>query len=177
MRKTTAKRTRRLGDAMRPMPTFRPEQIERFWARTRQESGACWVWRGAVGSKGYPMYTFNTPGEPARTFMAHRVAFYLGKGEDPGNYLVLHRCDVPLCINPDHLFLGSQQENIHDAQRKDRWPIGERHHSAKLTAADVREIRKLRSGGATFASIAARYSVSITNIQTIVSRQSWKHVK
>lgn len=160
--------------SMRPMPEFSAEREASFWSRTRKVPGACWVWHGAVGSKGYPMFTYGN----GYTLMAHRVAYYLANKTDPGSLLVLHTCDVPLCVNPDHLFLGTQQENIRDALQKDRWAIGERHHSAKLTAEEVREIRRMRAeDGATYAAIAARFGVTIANVHGIVKRMTWRQIQ
>ncbi len=165
--------SRKQTEAMRAMPEFTAERAAAFWNLTRKVDGACWVWQGAVGSKGYPMFTY----AKGYSLMAHRVAYYLATDIDPCSSLVLHRCDVPLCVNPDHLFLGTQRDNVRDALEKNRWAIGERHHAAKLTADDVREIRRMREDdGETYAVIAARFGVTIANVQGIVKRLTWRHV-
>lgn len=96
------------------------EVIERFWKRTDKALNGCWIWAGAVwGNNSYGCVKFN-----GRTWNAHRLAYSLEKGEIPAGLCVLHACDTPLCVNPDHLFLGTQKDNIADRARKGRTSNG-----------------------------------------------------
>ena len=95
---------------------------------------------------------------------------------------ILHRCDTPLCFNPEHLFEGTDGDNIQDCLAKGRFNYasrarGEAQHSAKLTADDVRAIRAAADAGESFRSIAERYPVSSVQIRHIARRTSWKHVE
>ena len=103
----------------------------------------------------------------------------------PAGMSVLHRCDNPACVRPEHLFLGTQLENIADRTRKGRSSHhaakntghkGEAHYAAKLTEAGVREIRAAVAGGETGRSVAKRYGVSDVLVSYIVRRKAWSHV-
>lgn len=87
-----------------------------------------------------------------------------------------HRCDNPLCVRPDHLFLGTNADNMSDMARKGRSQIGVRHHGAKLTESDVAMIRAERAKGSTLKDIAARHGVTFQTISKIANGYSWTHL-
>jgi hypothetical protein len=87
---------------------------------------------------------------------------------------VLHRCDNPPCINPDHLFLGTHRDNMKDRDKKKRAVKGERHASAKLTAQQVRAIRLDQREQEV---IAAEYGISQTSVSAVKRRRLWRHVR
>lgn len=89
--------------------------IHRFWERVDM-SGDCWLWTGTLGRKGYG----RVPNYPMSPWAAHRVAYMLAVGPIPGDLLVLHRCDNPPCVRPDHLFLGTNADNMRDMRAKGR---------------------------------------------------------
>ena len=100
------------------MPTgvyARPSLEERFWSKVERSEG-CWVWTRATFPTGYGK--FRSWG--GRTEYAHRVAWVLAHGAIPKNGYVLHRCDNPPCVRPDHLFLGTAEDNMHDMIVKGR---------------------------------------------------------
>lgn len=109
---------------------------------------------------------------------AHRISYKLNKQWDLGDYHVLHQCDNPSCVNPDHLVLGTHQDNMIDRGKKNRThrAVGEKNHQAKLTAKDVFEIKateKLRGSGV---SLANKFGVSPTKIAQIRNNKAWIHL-
>jgi hypothetical protein len=104
--------------------------------------------------------------------MAHRIAWSRVFGPIPDGLVVCHRCDNPPCVRPDHLFLGTHQDNDADRDAKGRTANGERIGAAKLTDEQVAEIRRLRDAGLSQTSIAARYGVSQSHVSRIVNFQN-----
>jgi hypothetical protein len=90
--------------------------------------------------------------------------------------VVRHKCDVRLCVNPDHLLVGSRRDNVQDAKDRDRHARGERFNRAKLTDAKVVEIRKRYANGETQPSLAKEYGVSQSAINSVCQRKTWAHV-
>src|SRR6266404_3002515 len=119
---------------------------------------------------------YNNDGQP---MSAHRAAWQLYCGQIPEGLLVLHRCDVMACVNPEHLFLGTQQDNMDDMIAKGRKVSlrGEAVTMSKLTENEVRAIRALSAKGVRPTIIAQKFKTSRTNVHHIVNRDSWKHVK
>ena len=155
--------------------------IDRFWGRVDKENSTtfyngtrCWEWAGTVGKKGYGEICFYDRAEKA-----HRVSYKLTKG-DPSDLFVCHHCDNRKCVNPDHLFLGTQQDNMDDMVRKGRekYYIGEQAPSHKLTGKQVEEIRKLYNPNnvrcCSLQGLADRYGVVKTTIWYIVNGKTWR---
>lgn len=112
---------------------------------------------------------------------AHRFSYVLHFGEIPEGLIVCHRCDNPPCVNPRHLFLGTYKDNTQDCIRKGRDshhnpPKGERQHLAKLTEANVREIRAEYAAGISIKELTAKYGLVKSSMTSVVKRQTWKHV-
>ncbi len=150
------------------------DQKARFWSKvTKPGPGECWSWAGARNKNGYGVYGIGPACAAAR--LAHRVAFFLHHGVDPGETGVCHTCDNPPCCNPAHLFLGTQSDNMRDASLKGRtqWPGPV---PRKLTADSVREIRRLASSGRPLAVIATDFGVSHQMIWKIVRRKAWADI-
>lgn len=132
----------------------------------------CWMFLGQLSHIGYGrIKNYKTGKQEA----AHRVAYRAWKGYIPPDLWVLHRCDMRACVNPDHLFLGNQTDNMRDCVRKGRKNNlkGERHGGAKLTEEQVREIRKSSAAASTFAGL---FGVSEETIRSIRSRRIWRHI-
>ena len=171
---------------------------ERFWSKVDKSAGpdGCWPWTAGMFPSRYGV--FRAPGLSQR---AHRVAWVLVYGEIPKGACVLHRCDNPPCCNPAHLWIGSHQDNVADKVRKGRQAKGdrngsrlhpdkrargdrngsrlhpealrrgERHCRAKLTEAQVAEIRH---ASGTLAMIASRFGVHLSTIHQIRSNRTWR---
>lgn len=122
-------------------------------------------------SGGYGQISVNSKME-----MSHRVAYELYVGEIPEGLHILHSCDEPACVNPDHLRVGTQQENIDDRTNKDRAAKGENNGRSKLTEADVLEIRAMYPAE-NKSAIARKYRVSPPTINQIVRRVTWRHLR
>jgi hypothetical protein len=126
----------------------------------------CWLWTGAVTTSGYgKIKTGNFRMD------AHRAAFVLFKGDIPKGKLVCHTCDVKSCVNPDHLFLGTDADNSRDAALKGRLPCRENHPMSKLKWSDIFEIRMSteRQG-----VVAKRYGITQGHVSSIKSNKIWK---
>lgn len=144
---------------------------QRFESFVTRGLGPCWLWMGGVTHNGYGRFKFE-----GKTRRAHRYSFVQHRGEIPRGYDVLHSCDTPSCVNPDHLFLGTHQDNMIDRSAKGRQSRGERNGSSKLTADQVAKIRSryVRGrGGGSFA-LAREYGITRTHLGFIVNRKNWK---
>lgn len=143
----------------------------RFWEKVRKTEG-CWLWEGASpGDRGYG--TIRVGDDNVGT---HRVSWMLHYGPIPEGKIVCHHCDTPECVRPDHLFLGTEQDNIDDRDAKNRQARGETSGMSKLTDESVREIRRLRSIGHTQQDIADRFGVSSVAVSCVLLGKTWKHV-
>lgn len=134
----------------------------------------CWLWMAALigpnagnpNAYEYGRFTMN-----GRRLLAHRASWELHFGAIPRGLKVCHSCDVSLCVNPAHLFLGTQIENMWDAVAKGRIASGERVHRARLTQADVAAIR---ASGERSVDLARRYSIDSGQISRIRHGKAWR---
>lgn len=148
--------------------------MKRFDAKYVIEPDGCWRWTASLSPGYHGGYgNFNYDG---RLQLAHRVSWILHRGAIPAGKYVCHHCDNRACVNPEHLFLGTQKDNIQDAARKGRMQRGSDKHNAKLTEDDVREIRAKHTAGITNRDLAVEYRISAWKISRIVNRRAWKHV-
>ena len=139
----------------------------------------CWEW---VGTKrnGYGRTTTGSRTDGTRkSISAHRLSYLLFKGDIPPGHEICHKCDNPCCINPDHLFAGTRQDNVNDREQKGRnvVPRGEVNGRAKLTDNDVSAARAERAtNGTSFQLLANKYNVGKKTIMSAVKGTSWKHL-
>jgi len=132
--------------------------------------GECWEWQGYTHTHGYG----GVYGDDNKQFRVHRVAYGLAHGDFDQSLHVCHHCDNPICCNPAHLFLGTHEDNMRDMVRKGRSTAGEKHGMAKLTAAQVIEIRELLAAGdLTHGAIAKQYGVSRPAVSQINTGARW----
>ena len=146
------------------MPARRPLEL-RFWEKVRKTE-TCWLWTGALNGG----YGWIGTGIGTSSGLAHRISWELANGRPPIGVNVCHRCDNPLCVRPDHLFLGDQYANMADRQAKRRGAHGDTASSVKLTAAQVREIRTLAArGDLSQREIGVRFGVRQNTVSRILS--------
>jgi len=136
-------------------------------------SGECWEWTAQIAMNGYGVFFLN-----GIQTGAHRAAYRLLVGEIPNGLYVLHHCDNRSCVNPDHLFLGTQSDNLQDAAAKGRMVspalAGEENGRAKLTQNDVNAIRELYATGELVQrELGERYGVGTTTIGAVITGQNW----
>lgn len=129
----------------------------------------CWIWMGALNDSGYGMASTQRKDGSWKMKRAHVLAYEAVHGQVPKGLFVCHRCDVRCCINPSHLFVGTNTDNMVDASRKGRLPRGEKHHGCKLSVEAVREIR----ASSETRSLARKFGVHRTSIQQIRQRKNW----
>jgi hypothetical protein len=134
-------------------------ELNRFWARVNK-TDSCWLWTSHCDKDGYGRLWRNGYKQ-----QAHRVSWRIAHGYMPDE-LVLHKCDVPACVNPEHLFLGTQKDNMHDAVAKGR--------KGKLSSTDVDEIRRLVEAGVRQKDIARQFDISQQHVNNIVRGYRWK---
>jgi hypothetical protein len=172
----------------RPAPLtmhFTQEAIERFWSYVQKTDG-CWEWTGPKFQSGYGILTIKR-----KMHRAHRASVVLHGGEIPNAMVVMHKCDNPGCVRPEHLTVGTVEENNRDRDRKGRTARGEqsgqrlhpertargsRQGLAKLTEDKVVELRRRAAGGEKLADLAIEFGVNKSTVSAAVSGQTWAHV-
>lgn len=167
---------------------------DRFWKKVLKGNG-CWLWQGGKTVRGYG--TIRIAG---RDGYAHRASWIIHYGPIPSGQYVCHTCDNPTCVNPSHLFLGTQKDNIQDMVNKgrhrsvtspetllrgdahpsriypERLARGENHGRAKLNDEKVREVFRLTRLGRSQRSIARLFGVDKLVISLVIRRKTWRHV-
>ncbi len=153
---------------------------EHFWNRLDRSGGedSCWEFQGSRDAKGYGFAHHD-----GQRYRAHRLAFKLKYGIEPGTLFVCHKCDNPSCCNPGHLFLGTRSDNMLDCFEKGRLASpfmgrqGSDVHNAKLTDDDVRVIRARYDAGERYSSIHRDYPhVNHTLVWQVCKRKIWNHI-
>lgn len=132
----------------------------------------CWIWKGKFFNSGRAKITFGK-----RNHLVSRLIYVLKYNKLIHGLKVCHSCDNPACVNPLHMFIGTNQDNSSDMVAKGRQAKGEANGGCKLTEAQVLSLRKEFSSGATRASLARKYKISWTQAAYICNGKSWKHLK
>lgn len=151
-------------------------KLATFHRSYQVDQNGCWLWQKALYSNGYAKFAI----AENKHALAHRVSFQLHCGELPHGLAVCHKCDIRHCVNPCHLFLGTQRDNIQDAKQKGRLRggglQGEKHPSAKLAEREIPEIVRAVNNGMSKQECARRHGVSGALIGLIIRGHAWKHV-
>lgn len=148
---------------------------ERFWekvaVKTKEE---CWEWLAYKTQEGYGRIKYKD-----RSLEASRASWMINRGEIPKRMFVLHICDNPACVNPDHLYIGDHLDNMRDKKEKNRCnsPKGSKHFNSKLTEKDVTYIKSIPIGFGDITRLAQKYGVTKHTISAILHNKNWKHIK
>jgi hypothetical protein len=147
---------------------------KRFWEKVNK-TDKCWLWTGAVNIGGYGRIHVD-----GQIVLAHRISYELHNGKIPQDdsyhgICVLHTCDTPSCVNPNHLQLGTHRDNMQDMSKKKRGCHGEKAPWSKLTQKQVDEIRDIyKKGNIAMRPLAKQFCVSYTTINFIINNKNWK---
>ncbi len=161
--------------ANRKLPDLTPQLVNKFWQRVNKQSpDECWNWTGATRRDGYGQISIPQPPQNAIFLRANRLSYFINFGVDPCDLEVCHKCDNPSCVNPEHLFLGTQNENVQDCINKNRKARGEKNGISKLCEREVTEIRKRFSEGERISNLAREYDVTYSQIWNITKNKQWK---
>jgi hypothetical protein len=145
--------------------------LDEIRAQVKVDDRGCWVWQGRTDRDGYGLFW-----RDAKRYRVHRLVYELHNGSSPGTLSVCHECDNPSCCNPEHLWLGTNRENTHDAMMKGRLSSGVRHPKARLNEGLAAEILHRLSCGESMTDVARVLMVSTGAIQAITRGQTWKNV-
>lgn len=141
---------------------------ERLYNRCIETDGGCWEFTGASDPRGYGRIFYKS-----YLWLAHRVSWFITYGEIPVDICVCHKCDNPSCCNPEHLFLGTHQENEADKRAKGRIVRGEKQGGSKLTREQVQDIRSALDNGTQGSILADKYKVARATISKIKYNKRW----
>lgn len=146
---------------------------ERFWVKVNM-LGDCWEWDAYRKPNGYGQFTLFK----GKFVGAHTISYALTFGPIPAGCVICHHCDNPPCVNPSHLFLGTQSDNAHDmfAKRRATRSRGTDRFNARLTEEDVRLIRSSENYWGLIKDLSAEFGVSTTTIRKIRAGEKWGHV-
>lgn len=148
--------------------------VDRFWSFVQKTDDGCWTWTGARAEFGYGVISDRAT---RRHLRAHRLSWEIAYGLVPLGMLVLHRCDNPPCVRPDHLFLGDHADNSDDKVAKGRQQHGERHAMALLSNAAVREIRRAGRDTTSRRALALKFGVKSELICNVQAGRSYRGVR
>lgn len=160
---------------MRPKASIETLKLRLLEKSIPEPNTGCWLWTASHKSNGYGYMWGGSKKEHS-----HRLSYSLFKGAIPSVMFVLHRCDQPACINPDHLFVGTQSDNLNDCVKKGRHrPAslkGEVNHKSKLTDLDVEAIRSATKKPRYLYELSEKYGVSRGSICAVRNGRTWKHL-
>jgi len=167
-------------------PVGRPRiPLQKRFESFVDRSGECWMWTGETDQNGYGVLLVTLGLNKRKLQRTHRLSWEIYRGPIPDGQCVLHKCDTPGCVRPDHLFLGTQAENLKDMWGKGRGrdavetaSHGEKSHMARVTAEIVIEIRRRYAAGENPSVIHKdmQIPISIHGVKAICGRRTWKHL-
>lgn len=146
--------------------------VDTFWTKVDvRGKDECWEWKAARDKGGYGIFHF------MKTIKAHRFVMQHILEIDIAGLVVCHRCDNSSCVNPDHLFIGTEADNMRDRDLKLRQARGVKIHKAKFTAEEVRHLRYLYDSGVSVKELSVKFNLQLANMRNIVTRKSYKDVE
>ncbi len=151
------------------------EEKCRFLNKVKKDKSGCWLWQAGIHKDGYGDFVPIN----GRSGLAHRTSYRLFKGTIKEGMLVLHSCNVPSCVNPEHLRLGKDKDNAQDkirAGNSRKMPHGEKSHFSKLTDEKVLELREKAKEKITYVQLGEMFEVTECQARNIVKRRCWKHI-
>ena len=152
-------------------PTTQITLLDKFNA-SYKKIGECWIWNDKLLSTDYGVFYIS-----GTSYLAHRMSYALFIDAIPKELFVCHKCDNPSCVNPDHLWLGTQADNMADAAKKGRMPRGEKSTNSKLTEKQITELLNLyATGNYSQEQIAKMFSISRTVVSNLLHNKTWKHL-
>ncbi len=172
----------------KPLTSVPAVVLARFWSHfIIAAPNECWEWTSHINTNGYGQIRLTHQGK-TEAWIASRLAYYIGYGIDPGPLMTCHKCDNRRCVNWNHLFLGTNSDNVQDCIRKGRYkqptkcPLskharGEQVGTSLVNADTVREIRRRHAAGnITFRQLGEQFGVTLHCIWSIVKRVNWRHI-
>lgn len=149
------------------MDSIRFTEIQRFWDKVdRLGPDDCWAWTASYGPFGYGQYRI----PQGKNWRAHRLAYVLTHGEIPEGAVIMHTCDNRTCVNPQHLQVGTQKQNLVDMARRGRCP------QARLTPEAVADLRRRVAAGEPLAAVAKSYGIKRVTANAAVRGNTWGHI-
>jgi hypothetical protein len=139
------------------------------FARAIKKTRKCWLWTKSKNHSGYGQFNAGS----GRTILAHRYSYEIHHGPIPKNFFICHKCDQPSCVNPKHLFAGTNADNIADMKKKGRSLKGERHPHSRFKDSDILNIRK---SAETIQALSEKYKTSTGSISRIRNGKRWGHL-
>jgi HNH endonuclease len=160
-----------------PAGIYKRKSLEdRFWSNVNKNGPIiidtkCWEWTAGLKDNGYGQTSLNK-----KKFHTHRLSWEMHNGPIPENLQINHRCNNRKCVNPEHLILGTQQENVSYMNFQGRHALGQDTGMAVLTEAQVKDIRQKYRDGVRNCELCREYKVSNSTIHRVVFNKLWKHV-
>lgn len=165
-----------------PIPKTNRERFEAYVSP--EPMSGCHLWSGAASKAGYGNFSWRCDSGHFKTTHAHRISYLLENGTLPSDKVICHKCHNKLCVNPAHLYAGTQQDNINDelargthVSQSGRRAYGEAAGNSKLKNHQPAEIRRMHADGQRIAIIAKEYGVSLATIYAVVQNKIWKEDK